>query len=417
MKFPTSELTAALTVLVTAANGNPALFHPPDRNDISFTIAVSKTTTTANASIYLQVEAPTTIQWVALAQGDQMAGANMFVVYASSATGVTVSPRAGTGHVPPEYNPNGRVSILPGTGIRNGTMTMRFQCHTCLETYNGSSSASNSSWIWAYKHGSPMDTGNVSAEIEYHDAFGAVLIDLSRVHVTRNGEDGGDPFSDARSINDTPSPSISLSPKAVAHGCLMGLAFVLLFPLFALLVPLSHYTVRPMPITKFHAPLQGLAVLTALAGLGLGAEMWSSHGAAPAAHPIIGIIAVGGLSLVQPTLGWLQHRHFKRMGGKSVSALGHRWFGRAMIVLGIVNGGLGFWWVGSGVEGWKAGMIAFAVVAGVVFVVYVAVIIWILTGGARQPELHGVQDGGGVFGKPLGSATGTEEERKGKAEL
>ncbi|KAL3446313.1 hypothetical protein BJX65DRAFT_296340 [Aspergillus insuetus] len=381
--YPAATLTVPL---VTVASGNPALFHPPNRSDISFTIAVS--TTTANVSrneaILLQVEAPTTIQWIALAQGDQMAGANMFIVYASSATEVTVSPRAGTGHVPPEYNSNGRVSLLPGTGIRNGTMTTRFQCHTSLEDPNTSLSARNSSWIWAYKNGSPMDTGNVSAAIGYHDAFGAVLIDLSHAHAT-NGDDSSDPFSDARLIN---TPSRSLTPMAIAHGCLMSLAFVLLFPLFALLAPVSRNTRMPMPIPKYHAPLQFLTVLITLAGFSLGVRMWSANGATPAAHPILGIITVASLSLVQPTLGWLRHRQFKRTGGKSVFTFGHRWLGRAMIVLGVVNGGLGFWWVGSSVVGLRAGMIVFAVVAGVVFMVYVAVTIWISARGARQPELH-----------------------------
>jgi hypothetical protein len=337
-----------------------------------------------------------------------MAGANMFIIYASSATEVIVSSRAGTGHVPPEYNPNGRVSLLPGTGIKNGTMTTRFQCHTCLETPNTGLYAINSSWIWAYKNGSPMDTGNVSAAIGYHDVFGAVFIDLSHVHAT-NGEDSGDPFNDARLIK---TPSTSLTPMAIAHGCLMGLAFVLLFPLFALLAPLSRDTPMPMPILKFHAPLQCLTVLTTLAGFSLGVKMWSANGGTPAAHPILGIMTVASLSLVQPTLGWLQHRHFKRTGGKSLFAFGHRWLGRATIVLGVVNGGLGFWWVGSGVSGLRAGMIVFSIVAGVVFMVYVVVTIWISACRARQPELHDVQ-AGGPSGKPLGGLAGTEEEGKG----
>jgi hypothetical protein len=65
-----------------------------------------------------------------------------------------------------------------------------------------------------------------------------------------------EPFSDARLIN---TPSITLTPMAIVHGCPMGLALVLLFPLFALLAPLSRYTPMPMPILKFHAPPQCLA--------------------------------------------------------------------------------------------------------------------------------------------------------------
>jgi hypothetical protein len=77
-----------------------------------------------------------------------------------------------------------------------------------------------------------------------------------------------------------------------------------------------------------------------------------------------------------------------------------------MIVLGVVNG----------VVGSRARLIVFAVVAGVVFMGYVVVHIWTSAGGARQPELHGGQDGGGLSGKPLRSLAGNEEQKR-KAEV
>jgi hypothetical protein len=384
-----SNIVLTIT-LVTSANGTPVLFRPPDRNDISFTIAVSKA---ANAShhpaIFLQIEAPIAVEWIALGLGDQMNGAAMFLVYASSPKGVTVSPRAGTGHVPPEYNSKANFSLLPKTGIVNETMIARFRCHSCLEdTTNATESAS--SWIWAYKNGPPMNTQNVTAAIDFHDAFGAIVVDLNHAHST-DVTDNGDPFRDARLVSEpSTSESPALSTMAVAHGCLMGITFVLILPLFALLVPLSSY--RHLSITKGHAPLQGLALLITIAGLILGVKMWVNGGTTPAAHPIIGLVVVASLLLLQPSLGWLQHIHFRRTGDKSMFGYGHRWLGRTMIVLGMINGGLGFWWVGSGTRSLRAGLIVYAVVAGVVFLVYILVHICLLASVTRQQEdVHGIR--------------------------
>jgi hypothetical protein len=53
-----------------------------------------------------------------------MAGANIFVVYALSATNITLSPRLVTGHVEPQFNPDAQVSPLDGSGISNGSMRL-----------------------------------------------------------------------------------------------------------------------------------------------------------------------------------------------------------------------------------------------------------------------------------------------------
>lgn len=58
------------------------------------------------------------------------------------------------------------------------------------------------------------------------------------------------------------------------------------------------------------------------------------------AHPIIGIV-VFAMLLVQPLLGYIHHRQFKRYQKRKVASHLHLWDGRIAIVLGIVNGGLG----------------------------------------------------------------------------
>ena len=65
-----------------------------------------------------------------------MAGANIFVIYASaSGSNVTLSPRLGTGHQEPEENDGAQVSLLEGSGIANGKMVANVRC-----TYASSSS-------------------------------------------------------------------------------------------------------------------------------------------------------------------------------------------------------------------------------------------------------------------------------------
>ena len=69
------------------------------------------------------------MQWIALGQGHQMAGANIFVVYANSkGDNVTLSPRLGKGNVEPDYNSQAQVFLLDGTGIANGMMTANVRC-------------------------------------------------------------------------------------------------------------------------------------------------------------------------------------------------------------------------------------------------------------------------------------------------
>lgn len=87
---------------------------------------------------------------------------------------------------------------------------------------------------------------------------------------------------------------------------------------------------------------------------------------------------VAYLVACQPVMGYLQHRYFvKRGGGRSIFGYLHRWLGRAMLVLGVVNGGLGLWTARReiGEEGASRGVIiAYGVVAGVVGVVYLVVV-------------------------------------------
>ncbi|PWY75387.1 CBD9-like protein [Aspergillus heteromorphus CBS 117.55] len=298
-----SALTVALGLGPAAAS--IIAFSPPEAPEISFSLTIPNTTAAANTGpIYIQMVAPTSMQWVGLGQGAQMAGSNMFIMYASSGSNITLSPRNGLGHFEPKPNPSSEITLLPGTGITNNTMTANIRC---------------------------------------------------------------DNYSLPFSSSPPHAPPKSMHKILIAHATLMCLTFVFFFPLFAFLVP----SPLPISIAKIHAPLQLFTLALAIAGFGMGVYLASTNHELRHAHPVIGIIVIGILTLVQPAMGIMQHRHFKREGGKSVFAYAHRWVGRCMIILGMINGGLGFRMAGVGGRFAPRGVvIAYGVVAGCVGVAY-----------------------------------------------
>ncbi|KAB8227804.1 cytochrome and DOMON domain-containing protein [Aspergillus alliaceus] len=362
--------TAALGFVYTALSQRPTTFTPVDQKEVSFSIAIPNTTASSRSGpILFQIKAPSSLQWVGLGQGKQMAGANMFILYSAPSNNVTISPRSGQGHFPPVYNPNSRVFLLDGSGIHDGTMTANVLCENCIEWQGGSIDPSSSStqWIYAYKEGPPLNSVNATESIQRHDGNGIANADLTQAKTTTDN-----PFltyNPATGSNDAVSSMDGTRGNAmlVAHGLMMAITFVLLFPSFALLISLPWVT-SP---SKVHAPLQVLALTLAIAGMGVGIQLAIDKKVKSSSHPIIGIIVVALLVLFQPLMGFLQHRHFRRNGGKGAFAYLHRWLGRSMIILGIVNGGLGFRLAGIGNPSTpRSAMIAYSVIAGVMGLLY-----------------------------------------------
>lgn len=98
--------------------------------NLCFSLNIPDTTASSGSGdVYMQITAPTTYTWVALGQGTEMKGAQMFVLYTdASGTNVTLSPRLGVGEVMPQYNSAAEISILDGSGVSNGVMTVNFRC-------------------------------------------------------------------------------------------------------------------------------------------------------------------------------------------------------------------------------------------------------------------------------------------------
>src|SRR5271168_647536 len=56
---------------------------------------------------------------------------------------------------------------------------------------------------------------------------------------------------------------------------------------------------------------------------------------------LIGFIIIGG-SAIQPVTGWIHHKLYKCHGRPNVATYPHVWLGRAIVMVGAINGGLGF---------------------------------------------------------------------------
>ncbi|KAK5165924.1 uncharacterized protein LTR77_008848 [Saxophila tyrrhenica] len=421
-------------------------------SDVCYSLSIpDETASSGKGDIYFQLSCPTSNQYVALGQGSQMAGSNMFVMYTSAdGTNVTVSPRIGTGNVMPLHDTSADIEVLEGSGVSNGIMTANVRCSNC-DSWSGGSmdfSSSSATWIWAIKSGSSLDSDDLSENIGMHDSASSFTFDLSSA---AGGSADVNPFasgsnatttskSGSGTIPATCTPITSTSSTAcptqwppnsadgppasrptwpascfpggghrwrgsgpprennklkqkrddgcpagyeansaassypgggssnwntlvLAHGVLACLAFVALFPIGGILIRVANFT----GLIWVHAALQILAFAIYIAAFGMGVYLAMQARLIGSTHPIIGIVLL--IILVgQPIFGWLHHKLFKKYGHRTLWSYLHLWHGRAAILLGMVNGGLGLALARAG----RSAVIAYSVVAGVVGVVYIA---------------------------------------------
>jgi hypothetical protein len=351
-----------------------------------------------------------------------MAGANIFIMYAASDSNITLSPRSGEGGFQPLFNSAARITLLEGTGISNGVMTANVRCDDCLQWDGGSMDPTDTSapWIWSVKHGSPIDSTSTSQNLIMHDIMGTFTFDLSKATggSSQNplDESESSPTSSGASPSATsPSgssgygsgssstftgPSVSsIDSRRKAHGAVMTVSFAVLLPMAALSL---HLPLKVAIVPFIHAPIELLSLCLIITGMGIGISLakdlyYLKNPVQP--HVVIGLLVVSTLVLFQPAMGLLQHLHYRKTGGKSIFAFLHRWLGRAMIILGMINGGLGFQLAGIGtILAPNKCIIAYSVVAGVVSIVYLFTVLYttasdIRGGGSGAPTRGGEKVG------------------------
>lgn len=155
----------------------------------------------------------------------------------------------------------------------------------------------------------------------------------------------------------------------------MSSVFLILFPCFALTI----YLPFAKKVAFIHAPLEILALVMLITGVGLGASLAKEFNVPSVYHPVVGYIVTATLFLFQPALGLLQHLHFRRTGQRGLFGHAHQWLGRTMMTLGIINGGLGLRLSGPiGTENEpRYGVIVYSIVAAAVFLMHVAAVVFL----------------------------------------
>jgi Cytochrome domain of cellobiose dehydrogenase/Domain of unknown function (DUF2427) len=327
-----------------------------------------------SGDIYFQIKAPTSLTWAGFGQGTGMVGSNIFVIYAdSSQKNVTLSARYATAHAEPQHDNVAKVSLLAGSGIEGGNMIANVLCQNCNQWTTGSMQFNDpeSSWVWAWKQGDPVASDSTSAQIEQHDDMGIFTFDLTKA---AGGADSTNPFVSSNGSSTIPSSSGGSSSSSssssssdsmlptmlTAHGTLMGLSMVLLFPIGAMLRAFGTSV-------WLHAGWQTVTYLIAISGMGCGIWIALYTELLTNAHPIIGLVVVSTLSL-QPIGGLLQHRHYRKHGTRGVFGWAHRVLGTLLILLGMINGGLGLQLAANSTQA----EIAYAVIAALMGAAWLA---------------------------------------------
>ncbi|KAE8441765.1 hypothetical protein EG329_004323 [Mollisiaceae sp. DMI_Dod_QoI] len=435
MRITRFQSASALLASLATTVSSLATFAPGPSYSVGIPSG-SSISSSSTGSLYFQLSASTSYQWVGLGIGSQMSGSTIFVMYTDGKGNVTLSARdGGSGHVEPTADSTiqAGITLLEGSGVVNGKMIANVKCTSCK--LDSSDTSSSSPWIAAWNSGSAINSASLSYNIAQHSTsnYKQFDFDLSQASIssdsnpfvastspstgssasasasgtaagTATGSAPSPTSSSDSSSGDNSGDSGSTSGAKVvgtsftvisdydkAHGIVMGVTVVLLFPLGAIFVRLGSSA-------WMHGAWQLFSLAALLCGLGLGiklAQMRSYVGGAfsfdfgPSSsngafggnfpgssgrrngvfnntHTVFGIVIIA-LFLIQPIFGIIHHIQYKRnLSRAGVSHL-HIWYGRILMLLAVVNGGLGL----KLANNTKNGEIAYGVVAGVIGLIYI----------------------------------------------
>ncbi|KND90694.1 hypothetical protein TOPH_04608 [Tolypocladium ophioglossoides CBS 100239] len=126
----------------------------------------------------------------------------------------------------------------------------------------------------------------------------------------------------------------SVDTLVTAHGILMTLVFVVGYPIGAIISRIFNRWF-------IHASWQMLVYCGMWAGFGVGivvSRRFELFFTTP--HTRLGVFVVP-LMGIQPILGFLHHMYYVKNRRRGILGYIHIWYGRSLIIIGVVNGGLG----------------------------------------------------------------------------
>jgi low temperature requirement protein LtrA len=93
--------------------------------------------------------------------------------------------------------------------------------------------------------------------------------------------------------------------------------------------------------------------------------------------------------LLQPFLGYIHHRQYLAKQKPTAWTHLHVWYGRILILLGIINGGLGLKLASDTPAHSLAGVIVYSILAGVVGLMLLGLIFVVVTGRRQKGQVAG----------------------------
>ncbi|KAI1467524.1 putative iron reductase domain protein [Daldinia caldariorum] len=342
VKISFSTVVAAFYTLVCTASATPTPVQFCPVQWVCYQVGIPRASAGRNdSSMYLQLRAPISYSWVAFGTGEYMKDSRIYVMYQDGNGNVTVSARAGTEHTMPRRDPSIQLELLGGSGVVDGKsgqkMVANVRCGNC-GTWPGNTTgqdASGTPWIAAWKKGDAVHSADPDAKIQYHEGHDTWEFDLTEATID---DDDVNPFDHVEQDDDDDrGTSISLNNKntvIACHGVLMSIVMVLFYPVGAALMPLAGNWFPHTMVQLASYILMWIAFSFGVTAAGLlGYDFYSPH-------LLLGTIVVGLMGL-QPVLGCLHHIHYQRHQTRNFLSHAHRWYGRVLMLLGIVNGGLG----------------------------------------------------------------------------
>lgn len=194
---------------------------------------------------------------------NKMENSLMFLAFAdSTGNNVTLSPRLSSGHTEPSYSSNISVSVLPGSGIANGRMTVNAMCANCRSWQGGSIDPTNTDaqFIFASGPSVALDSNSLSVSINRHSSYGSFAMDLTKavgiagVPVAATADSSGTTQESIKNDNDFSGP---------LHAALMIISFVVVMPVGIVLL-------RVYSSVKWHGLNQFISAAVALIGAFVG---------------------------------------------------------------------------------------------------------------------------------------------------
>ncbi|KAI1467796.1 putative iron reductase domain protein [Daldinia caldariorum] len=337
--FTTSTQAQDVNTTLSNATAGSVFVSPP--RDLAFALNVPSDSTT---DLYFSLMFPEGTSWAAVGLGsDRMAGALILLAYPSeSGQNVTFSPRIASGHSEPVFTPEIKVEALEGTGLDNGTFIFNGRCTNCRSWSDGKGkidvASKSQNMIYATGDTSTLKSDSFDAPLRMHYNYGTFTLDMA--HATGPA---GVPAID-RSENSTliaTTQGLSKEGKkdvaAIMHAIIMVFVFVGLYPFGIFVLHLGSWV-------RWHGINQGFALILTIIGSSLGfsiSKYYNRSKKVNSAHQVIGIL-IFIFIFAQFTLGFLHHRTFKKTQQTTKMAPIHVWMGRVIIVMGVINGFLGF---------------------------------------------------------------------------